>query len=204
MTSKLHALCGAALLALAPLAQADFVSWSFQGQLIGVGSTSSHQLGDGFQAVVNFDTAAKELTPVNPNRHSLDISALTIRYQIGTDSWQQLDASAGGLIYVRDNQLNPPDPTGPLVDGLTFQLGAVSLILRWSDLSAIDYSQGLLPSTPPALTQVVAQQFQENSQGLTGRIDTVSAVPEPEAYLMLLAGLGLIGALTKRRAQQPG
>jgi len=146
MTSKLHALCGAALLALAPLAQADFVSWSFQGQLIGVGSTSSHQLGDGFQAVVNFDTAAKELTPVNPNRHSLDISALTIRYQIGTDSWQQLDASAGGLIYVRDNQLNPPDPTGPLVDGLTFQLGAVSLILRWSDLNAIDYSQGLLPA----------------------------------------------------------
>jgi len=51
---------------------------------------------------------------------------------------------------------------------------------------------------------VVAQQFQENSQGLTGRIDTVSAVPEPESYLMLLAGLGLIGALTKRRAQQPG
>jgi hypothetical protein len=29
---------------------------------------------------------------------------------------------------------------------------------------------------------------------------TVTAVPEPESWLMLLAGMGLLGAVTKRRA----
>jgi hypothetical protein len=29
--------------------------------------------------------------------------------------------------------------------------------------------------------------------------DIATAVPEPETYAMLLAGLGLIGAITKRR-----
>ena len=36
------------------------------------------------------------------------------------------------------------------------------------------------------------------------RIDniSVSAVPEPETYAMLLAGLGLVGAFTRRRKAQ--
>jgi hypothetical protein len=29
---------------------------------------------------------------------------------------------------------------------------------------------------------------------------TVTAVPEPESWLMLLAGMGLLGAFAKRRA----
>jgi hypothetical protein len=33
---------------------------------------------------------------------------------------------------------------------------------------------------------------------------TVSAVPEPETYAMLLAGLGLMGAAIRRRREQAG
>jgi hypothetical protein len=36
-------------------------------------------------------------------------------------------------------------------------------------------------------------------QGLTGSVDSVTAVPEPETYAMLLAGLGLLGLAARRR-----
>ena len=36
----------------------------------------------------------------------------------------------------------------------------------------------------------------------TTRTVTISAVPEPETYAMLLAGLGLMGAIARRRRNQ--
>ena len=40
-----------------------------------------------------------------------------------------------------------------------------------------------------------------NNSHFSGEV-TVSAVPEPESYAMLLAGLGLIGTIARRRAQK--
>jgi hypothetical protein len=41
----------------------------------------------------------------------------------------------------------------------------------------------------------------DRSVKFQGKIDnlTVAAVPEPESYAMLLAGLGLVGAIARRR-----
>ncbi len=39
------------------------------------------------------------------------------------------------------------------------------------------------------------------TSGYTGTIFAVSAVPEPETYAMLLAGLGVMGAIARRRKQ---
>lgn len=200
MNSRLLILTSAALLSLAPLAHAELAVWDYQGLLTSVAPASPYQVGDRFEAIVSFDRAAADLSPANPNRHSLDIASLKISYQIGSSAWQYLDASAGGLIYLRDNQINPPDPTGPRVDGLTFQLGAVSLILRWNDLSAIDYGQGLLPSSPPALSNLAANQFQDGTSASLGEITSISAVPETQSFALLLAGLGLLRAVARRRA----
>jgi len=193
-------LVAAGLFALISTANAASATWVYKGYIASVGAASPYQVNDSFEVLVNFDTAAAELVSSNTNRHSIDFSALQFDYRIGTEAWQHLDASAGGFIYLRDNQVDPSNATLPLVDGLTFALGSINIILRWSDLTAIDYSQHLMPSNPPALTNLVANSFQDNNGDFVGRIDSVSAVPEATSSAMLLAGLGLMGAVARRRA----
>ena len=41
-----------------------------------------------------------------------------------------------------------------------------------------------------------------NSVAVTGQITNVSAIPEPESYAMMLAGLGLMGFVTNRRKRK--
>lgn len=200
MKNFIAAACAVSLLSLASAANASLVTWEFKGHITAAGASTAYQAGDSFNAWVTFDTAAAELVTPNVSRHSLDISSLKISYQIGTTAWQNFDSSAGGLIYVRDNQANPVAGASNLVDGLTFQLGSAALILRWNDLSTLDYSQHSLPSTPPALTNLAANSFQDNNGTFNGAIDSVTAVPEPSSYALLLAGLGVVGAVARRRS----
>lgn len=200
MKSSIKMLTAAGLLGLASIANASLTTWDLTGHLVTADASSPYLAGDSFEALVTFDTAAVDQSPSNINRHSLDLASLKISYQIGTAGWQQLDASAGGLFYLRDNQPNPGSVDLSLVDGLTFSLGNVSLILRWNDLTAIDYSQHLLPSNPPALTNLATNSFQENTGLFLGKFDSISAVPEPESAALLLAGLGLVAFVSRRRA----
>ena len=41
-----------------------------------------------------------------------------------------------------------------------------------------------------------------NSVAVTGQITNISAVPEPESYAMMLAGLGLVGFVSNRRKRK--
>jgi len=40
------------------------------------------------------------------------------------------------------------------------------------------------------------------SAGIANGVAAVAAVPEPETYAMMLAGLGLLGYMARRRKQQ--
>lgn len=64
------------------------------------------------------------------------------------------------------------------------------------------YETTLALSGPTALTFRAAGP----NDSLGGSLDNVSvtAVPEPESYAMLLAGLGVMGAVARRRAKQAG
>ena len=44
-----------------------------------------------------------------------------------------------------------------------------------------------------------AQGTSDSYGGSIDNISVTSAVPEPESYVMLLAGMGLIGAVARRR-----
>jgi hypothetical protein len=64
-------------------------------------------------------------------------------------------------------------------------------------------STGLLVT--PALTSAAGLRISFGPDGFNGGINnlafSVAAVPEPESYLMLLAGLGLVGAIARHRRQ---
>ncbi|TXI30592.1 MAG: PEP-CTERM sorting domain-containing protein [Nitrosomonas oligotropha] len=83
-----------------------------------------------------------------------------------------------------------------------------------------DYGTGVIPGGDGLLDHKVSQTFHlaagdytvfaggsdfvsqfaaVKSLGVSGTLSVISAVPEPETYAMLLAGLGLIGALTRQR-----
>ena len=61
-------------------------------------------------------------------------------------------------------------------------------------------STGLLVT--PALTSATGLRISFGPDGYNGGINniafSIAAVPEPESYLMLLAGLGLVGAIARR------
>ena len=204
MKNSIAIAAASCLLSLTSVANAIVASpsiaiWDFKGHLTNAQAASPYQPGDSFEAIVTFDTRAAELASSNANRHSLDISALQISYQIGASNWQSLDASSGGIFYVRDNQPNPNVSAGGLVDGLTFGLGSITLILRWSDLNAVDFSQHVLPANPPELITLQANSFQDGNSLFLGSFDTVSSVPEPESQALLLVGMGLIGVASRHR-----
>lgn len=76
------------------------------------------------------------------------------------------------------------------------------------NLIAIDGLWGLTFGNGVALGDANALYFAAGpnleSDGIFGRINVAAAVPEPETYALLLAGLGMIGAVARRRKAQQG
>jgi hypothetical protein len=70
----------------------------------------------------------------------------------------------------------------------------------FTNLAAGDYS--VFVGGSDYLAQEISNPNILTKYGVTGTL-AVSAVPEPETYAMLLAGLGLMGAIVRRRNQSP-
>jgi hypothetical protein len=78
---------------------------------------------------------------------------------------------------------------GQQADPLTFKV-----------LNATEADFALLSTLPPgSTTAYFASDVINVDTGKTGAVGAVTAVPEPETYALMLAGLGMMGFMAKRR-----
>jgi len=87
--------------------------------------------------------------------------------------------------------------TSVKLDGINF----LPLVNYQLDDSGADYWVLRLPTLTSTLHHIVVTGTPlESSQGFTGSLSLVAApVPEPETYAMMIAGLGLVGFMARRR-----
>ena len=84
----------------------------------------------------------------------------------------------------------------------TYDLSAGNFTAAGSALSAIGTAQGWLSNLGTAAPTLELSVWRANVQGSTQDLAVFAPVPEPETYAMLLAGLGLMGFVAKRRTLQ--
>jgi hypothetical protein len=84
--------------------------------------------------------------------------------------------------------------------GVTFTSATLNNVALSLDSSGNLYgSAGLLSGANTLVIHGVTGEYGGSYQYNVGGTKIAAAVPEPETFAMLLAGLGLIGALTRRR-----
>lgn len=132
----------------------------------------------------------------NTNTFSLDLSSLPA----GVITFSSLlSASFTGLGY---------DVTGATFDGVTF-----TPVVNFSAPGILgadlwQFSASNISNTAAHTLVITGNAIGGSTVGFTGNLSvsntpfpTVTPVPEPETYAMLLAGLGLMGAIARRRNQ---
>lgn len=117
--------------------------------------------------------------------------------------------SAGNLVNVTDLTLKFYSSTGTLLgaidgsqtfNGTVAGNGVAGFTFRVS-VDEIDYVNGLLAAggTTLALESTITGVNGGPESYLIYNLGTVNAVPEPETYALMLAGLGVLGFVAKRR-----
>ena len=100
-------------------------------------------------------------------------------------------------LWLYDNALAPDGPTVFALGGVAFTTPGSREWNLWGNSS--DESNVSVPGAYTLWSKVVGAQGTYDVQ-TTGTL-TISAIPEPETYAMLLAGLGLMGFVARRRRQ---
>jgi len=197
---------------LSPMvANADLITWEFNGEINEVSGSSGSSVGDMFRVLVSFDTdASLEIAQTGGRfdpgtRYEYDASGVSFLVSLPGQSDQLITPLVGGinLLWLRDNSGDRSCCEFAEVDGLTFALldangFGTSIILRGSILDIFD--GGALPTDPdPRLVDLEITAFQwAVEDGFTiGDISSINRVPEPGTLALL--GLGLAGMAARRR-----
>lgn len=104
----------------------------------------------------------------------------------------------------RGDEINLYDNTNTLVDRLTYSDQTFAGTIRTNNISGYATTKAALGTNNVALWTLSVAGDKEGSKvsatgGFIGSPGITAAVPEPETYALLLAGLGLVGAAVRRR-----
>ena len=106
----------------------------------------------------------------------------------------------------RSGEPNGGNISSPSPDAYNFDLWFASATVPSMALAAFSSSGSYSPLTP-SLTHLYSNDEYSLHAGFS-RLDstdsyTIAAVPEPESWAMLLAGLGIMGGMARRRVSAP-
>ena len=224
---RLFTLLVCTLLSTLPtVSRADVITTNFSGVLTGQFGpipsllSSFYTIGESFSGRYSYESSLPAYVLQADTNYYDGFSELTIT--IGSDTWSAPVAWAevsnntlmGGKpvdVFGVNAGVSPNslyDLTGPTVGG--FKLVAPQL--QFLDNSGSVFLTKALPSAPLNFLQFstgyATLLFASPTSGyvaMWGQINSLSGsvtpVPEPETYAMLLAGLGLLGVLARRRKQ---
>ena len=173
MTFLKTSLCAAAAaLAFALPAQADNTGLAVTGTLaFGANGANGGQFWVPQAAVIGAGIEYSYADGANIDTADFSSTQLTIRDQVLTDAngWEMTFATPGGFTSLSL-------VSSSFVPGLTFSLAAGKVVVDW-----------LGTDTGPHDFRAVFN------------VGTAPAVPEPETYALMLAGLGIVGFMARRR-----
>ena len=110
---------------------------------------------------------------------------------------------SNGTYMQAEDQLPPGDPTGQ--NGMergTFNWNPISGAFSSVTLVDTNGQWGLSNPMGPLTVSVNGNLMTVIDGAETSTFERVAAIPEPETYAMMLAGLGLLGFTARRRRQQ--
>lgn len=166
-----------------------------------------------------------DLTDGSGYRYLFDNTTLKFKITAGSFTSGSLGGGASQNIIVRDGfPLVAGDSASSQVDGITLPVffpfddkvdgtdidGTFSIILRNLDLGALTVTNDKMPTIPMAIVPNMQANFFQycrsthgtndcNWGSVNGEFTSVAAVPEPSTYALMLAGLAIVGGVTRRR-----
>lgn len=108
------------------------------------------------------------------------------------DTWSFTGVNAGTYDIEGDLSGTNVSFSSVVLDGKSWDLFASGNAFRFASVS--------FTGTKPVLLNIIGTKSNTAISNYNGSV-TVTAVPEPETYAMLLAGLGLMGGIARRRKQ---
>ena len=190
MTSFIRTTLLAALLGAGTIASAQAGTVTFQG----VDFTSSWS---GNVLTLEIDAAA----PTNSWAGATSLGALQLK-DLGSFDSVALTAAPGGAANwtLSSSELNANGCTGGGHAGTSLCYSGAHVALTDDMVFQFTFSGGNVDPTSPQLkVNMFGADGDRKVGSLMGEHLVVSAVPEPQAYAMMLGGLGLLGFMARRK-----